>query len=103
MAKYTAERVIKLMIKKNINVSSANILILGITFKENCPDTRNSKVINMLDTLKDYKCNLEIYDPWVEKKTLPQNLQEKLIRKPKIGKYDAIVLAVGHDKFISCI
>ena len=100
MASYSAERIIKLMLRKNMNILGANILILGISFKENCPDTRNSKVIDMVEALNDYKCNIDVHDPWVDKTTLPQNLQGKLVTKPDARKYDVIVLAVSHDKFV---
>ena len=101
MANYAAERIIKLMLRKDINVLGSRILILGITFKENCPDTRNSKVFDMIDALYDYKCNIDMYDPWVDKKVLPRKLQGKFVSTPEIGKYDAIVLAVGHDEFVN--
>tara|TARA_B110000027_G_scaffold23031_1_gene24917 strand:- start:9566 stop:10861 length:1296 start_codon:yes stop_codon:yes gene_type:complete len=100
MANYAAERIIKLMLKKNINVLGAHILILGITFKEDCPDIRNSKVIDMINALSDYKCNIDTYDPWVDKKLLPKELQNNFVSDPNSGVYDAIVLAVKHKNFI---
>jgi len=101
MANYAAERIIKLMLKKDINILKARILIFGITFKENCPDIRNSKVIDMVNALSDYKCNVDIYDPWVNKKFLPETLQSKFVQVPNEGIYDALVLAVGHKEFIN--
>lgn len=100
MATYATERIIKLMKVKNINISNARILILGITFKENCPDIRNSKVIDMVELLNSYNCDVYVYDPLVDKRFLPSKLQEKFVLKPQVGFYDAIVLAVKHDEFI---
>ena len=101
MANYAAERIVKLMLKKNINVLGATILILGITFKENCPDTRNSKVVEMINELSNYKCNIDVYDPWVDKTFFSENLHGKFVEVPKERTYDVIVLAVGHKVFIN--
>jgi UDP-N-acetyl-D-galactosamine dehydrogenase len=101
MANYVAERVIKLMLKKEINVLRSHILVLGVTFKENCPDIRNSKVIDMINELHNYKCNVDVHDPWVNKKFLPENLKGKFVSIPKFEFYDAIILAVRHKKFIN--
>ena len=101
MASYAAERVIKLMLRRDINILGARILILGMTFKENCSDIRNSKVIDMVNALSDYKCNIDVYDPWVNKKFLPKNFQGEFIIRPKLGNYDSIVLAVGHEEFLN--
>ena len=100
MSSYAADRLIKLMLKKNINTLGANILVLGLTFKENCPDTRNSKVINMIESLYDYKCFVDIYDPWVNKKFLPAKWCDKIVETPKTRFYDGVVLAVSHDEFL---
>jgi UDP-N-acetyl-D-galactosamine dehydrogenase len=88
------------MLKKEINVSGAHILILGITFKENCPDIRNSKVIDMINALSDYNCCVDIHDPWAEKNLLPKELQNNFVPEPKLCNYDTLVLAVKHDEFI---
>jgi len=88
MGCYIAQVVIKLMIKKRIHIDNANILILGQTFKENCPDLRNSRVIDIIEELQNYGANIDVYDPWVnEQVTL--NTQS----------YDAIVIAVAHQQF----
>ena len=100
MATYAAERIIKLMLKKEINISRAHILILGITFKENCPDIRNSKVIDMINTLSNYNCCVDIHDPWADKNLLPKELQNNFVPEPKLCSYDTLVLAVKHDDFI---
>ena len=101
MANYVAERIIKTMLKKDINILGARILVLGVTFKENCPDVRNSKVIDLISALQEYKCNVEIYDTLVDKKKLPLNLRRQFVTKPKTGVYDVIVLAVKHQDFIN--
>ena len=100
MATYAAHRIIKSMLKKNINILGARILVLGITYKENCSDIRNSKVIDMVNALCDYKCNVDVHDPWVKKVFLPKTLQGELISSPQVGYYDVIVLAVAHLGFI---
>ena len=100
MAKYVAERTIKLMIKKGIQIKDSKVLILGITFKENCPDMRNSKVLDIIKELEEYECNVEVYDYWVDKsdkETKNLNFINELPLNSR--KYDAIIVAVGHDKF----
>lgn len=100
MAYYAAERLYKLMLNRKINISKSRVLVLGLSFKENCPDIRNSKVIDMIKSLRNYKCKIDIYDPWVKKEFLPLNFKKNFIQKPKINFYDAIILAVGHHQFI---
>ena len=101
MANYAANRIIKLMLRKEINILGAHILILGMTFKENCPDIRNSKIFELVNALNDYKCKVDVYDPWVKKKFITKKLQGEFVPIPETGKYDAIVLAVGHKEFIN--
>lgn len=100
MAKYIAERTIKEMIHSGKMIKDANILVLGLTFKEDCPDIRNSKVYDIIDELIEYECNVDVYDPWVDIDTVKHKNFE-LIDNPfeKKKKYDSIVLAVGHSKF----
>lgn len=98
MGFYVANRTIKLMIKKGIPVADSRILVLGITFKENCPDIRNSRVIDVIEELKDFSCKVEVYDPWASPEEVKHEYGIDLIEKPS-GKYDAIVLAVSHDEF----
>lgn len=100
MPSYVADRFIKLMLKKNINILKAKILVLGLTFKENCPDTRNSKIFDVIECLSSYKCNIEIYDPLVDKKYLTSKLHGRFIASPAIQKYHGIILAVKHDIFL---
>ncbi len=100
MSSYVAKRFIKLMLNNNINILKAKILVLGLTFKENCPDTRNSKVFDMIESLSSYKCNVDVYDPHVDKKYLTSKLYGKFITLPETKKYDGIILAVKHDIFL---
>ena len=100
MGEYVAHEVIKLMVKKDIPVKGANILVLGITFKENCPDVRNTKVVDILRTLKDYQTNITIYDPWADPKEVKGEYGWDSIDDLRNGgDFDAVILAVSHDKF----
>ena len=99
MGSYVANEVLKLMTKKCIQVEKANILIMGLTFKENCPDYRNTRVIDLIKEFKNFSCNVDVYDPWVNKKLVADEYKFDPISKPIKGNYDAIVLAVAHDKF----
>ena len=101
MSTYIAGRVIKLMLRHNINLLGARILILGLTFKENCPDLRNSKVFNLIDSLADYKCNMHVCDPRVDESAGQLNPSATMVGTPAIATYDAIILAVAHDEFIT--
>ncbi len=93
MGDYVAERVVRLMLSKRIHVIDARILIMGFAFKENCPDTRNSRVRDIIATLQSYQSEVEIYDPWVD-----QQESELLIDSLKPSTYDAIIIAVAHDQ-----
>ena len=99
MGAYVADQVTKLMIKKRIQVFDANILIMGFTFKENCPDIRNSKVVDLVAELKEYNCKVDIYDPWVDNFRAKEEYNLSLINEPVLGKYDAIILSVAHEEF----
>jgi len=98
MGGYIASRVVKLMIQKSHNIKQSHILVLGITFKENCPDIRNSKVIDVISELKDFGANVEVYDPWASPHEVKEEYGIDLIQKPN-KVYDGIVLAVKHDEF----
>jgi len=90
------------MIQKGHKVQGANVLVLGITFKENCPDIRNSKVIGVIRELKDYGCNVIIHDPWADSAEVRHEYDVELSSRPNGGSeadIDAVVLAVSHDKF----
>lgn len=100
MSKYIVNKAIKLMTRYDKKLKSANILILGVTFKENCPDMRNSKVLDMVKEFEEFECIVDVYDYWVDrsdKETKPLRFLDELPFGSK--KYDAIVVAVGHDKF----
>jgi UDP-N-acetyl-D-glucosamine/UDP-N-acetyl-D-galactosamine dehydrogenase len=99
MAIYVAERVAQLMIRKRIHVSGSRILMMGLTFKENCPDVRNSKVADVVRELTKYGAKVDVYDPWVDANEAEHEYGIKPIRKPAKGRYDAIVLAVAHKEF----
>lgn len=100
MGKYIAEKTIKLMIKAGKIIKDSNILIMGLTFKENCPDIRNTKVVDIIEELKDYGANIDVYEPWIDEKDkgyYDYNFVENPFENSK--KYDSIVVSVGHDKF----
>ena len=99
MGSYVVNQVSKLMIKKCIQIVDANVLIMGLTFKENCPDLRNSRVVDLVTEFESLSCNVEVYDPWVNKKEANELYGISIVSKPLNGKYDAIVLAVGHNEF----
>ena len=99
MGSYIADQAAKLMIKKRIHLVGANILIMGLTFKENSPDIRNTGVSNLVTAFQEYDCNVDVYDPWVDKIQAKQEYGIEPISQPEQGKYDAILLAVAHDEF----
>ena len=99
MGTYVAKEVSKIMNKKQIQVEDANVLIMGLTFKENCPDIRNTRIVDLVEEFKGFKCNVEVYDPWVDKNQAMAEYNIKPIDQPSQNKYDAILLAVAHDEF----
>jgi len=99
MGSYVAGQVSKLMMQKRIHVVDAKILIMGLTFKEDCPDLRNTRVVDVIEELNSYNCKVDVYDPWVDKAEAEHEYNLSPIEKPIEGKYDAIVLAVSHKKF----
>ena len=99
MGFFVADHVSKLMNKKGIHVEGANILIMGLAFKENCPDIRNTRVVDLIEQFDSFNCSTEVYDPWVDKDAAMDEYKIKLIEEPMEGKYDAIILAVAHDVF----
>ena len=101
MGEYVAHQVIKLMNKKGVLVKDANILLLGITFKENCPDIRNTKIVDIYTTLSEYTNNITIYDPWADKTEVQHEYQIEISNTlDKTRKYDAIILGVAHKEFL---
>jgi len=101
MGMYVANQVINLMTKKNIPIANSKILIMGLTFKENCPDIRNTRVIDLIKEFKSVNCKVDVYDPWINKEESIAEYGFKPIDFPFNDKYDGIVLAVGHDEFKS--
>jgi UDP-N-acetyl-D-galactosamine dehydrogenase len=99
MSKYVAQQLIKAMLKKRIHVDGARVLVLGLTFKENCPDLRNTKVVDIMNELKDYGVEVDCYDPWINADEARHEYGVTPILKPKKGEYDALVLAVAHSQF----
>jgi len=99
MGPYVVDQVSKLMTKKRIHIVNANVLIMGLAFKENCPDLRNTRVIDLVGGFEGFNCNVDVYDPWVDKDEAVHEYGIKSINKPIEGKYDAILLAVAHDEF----
>ena len=100
MGEYVANQVIKLMLKKGIQVLGSDILILGFNFKENCPDVRNTKVVDIIKGLNEYSLNITIYDPWVDPLTAKHEYDLNVVKELSVGKkYDCIILTVAHDEF----
>jgi len=100
MSKLIADKTLKFIVKENKKINGSNILIMGVTFKENCPDMRNTKVVNVIKELEDFGCNVDVYDYWVDnkdKKTTGLNFIDELPLNS--NKYEAIIVAVAHDKF----
>ncbi|HET8696312.1 MAG TPA: Vi polysaccharide biosynthesis UDP-N-acetylglucosamine C-6 dehydrogenase TviB [Gammaproteobacteria bacterium] len=101
MAEHVASRMIKLMIKRNIQPSGARVLCLGLTFKENCPDVRNTKVADVVKELQSFGCQVDVYDPWADANEARHEYGISLVAKPDTGRYDAIVVAVAHKEFMA--
>lgn len=99
MGTYVVQEILSLMKKKAIKIHESNILVMGLTFKENCPDMRNSKVIGIIKEFEDLNCNVDVFDPWasIEEANIDYNI--KLIDSPAYRKYDCIVFAVAHNDF----
>ncbi len=99
MGIFVANKVVKLMLQKNINIKKARVLILGVTFKENCSDIRNSKVVDIYNELNKFSINVEVFDPYADKNDVLKEYKIELISKFK--KYDSIILAVSHNEFLN--
>lgn len=99
MGEYVAKEVVKLMIQKGINIKDSNILILGITFKENCPDVRNTKVIDVMRALEDFGVGVDVYDPWADAKEVGHEYDIMVFNELPNATYDAVVLCVAHNEF----
>ena len=99
MGDYVANQVIKMMIKKGIKVNGSKILMLGIAFKENCPDVRNTKVVDVVKALQDFETEITIYDPWANPEEVKHEYGLETICELPNQQYDAVVLAVSHNEF----
>ena len=99
MGEYVATETVKLMLKKGIQVLNSQILILGFTFKENCPDVRNTKVIDIYNALKEYNLNITVYDPWANPAIVEHEYGIKVVNELPTQKFDAAIAAVAHKKF----
>jgi len=99
MGIFIAESVVKMMTQRKCHVVDSNILIMGLTFKENCPDLRNTRVIDIINELRNYNANVSVYDPWADAAEAQHEYGLELIQEPQNGTYDAIILCVGHNKF----
>ncbi|MFN7843584.1 MAG: Vi polysaccharide biosynthesis UDP-N-acetylglucosamine C-6 dehydrogenase TviB [Pirellula sp.] len=101
MGQYVVAQVVKKMLKRRLHVEDSNVLILGLTFKENCPDIRNTKVVDLIKEFREYGANVDVYDPWVNPADARHEYGIELMESIPNGKYDAIVLAVAHNQFIT--
>lgn len=99
MGNYVVSQLVKQMLKKRIHVDGANVLVMGLTFKENCPDLRNTKVVDIVSELKEYNINVDIVDPWCSTEQAQHEYGLSITTEPKQGHYDAVILAVGHEQF----
>lgn len=92
-------QLVKAMLKKRIQVEDAKVLILGLSFKENCPDIRNTRIIDIVNELKEYHIDADVYDPWVDAQEAQHEYGIDPISSLENGKYDAVILAVAHQQF----
>ncbi|RZI55767.1 MAG: Vi polysaccharide biosynthesis UDP-N-acetylglucosamine C-6 dehydrogenase TviB, partial [Pseudomonas sp.] len=100
MASHVADQVVKLMLRKNLPVLGSKVLVLGLTFKENCPDVRNTKVVDIVRTLKGYNTQVDVYDPWIDVSDAEHEYGLQCLKEPPpTNTYDAVILAVGHHQF----
>jgi UDP-N-acetyl-D-galactosamine dehydrogenase len=99
MGEYVVERVVKMMTKQKIHVVDANVLVLGLAFKENCPDIRNTRVIDVVNAFRSYNAHVDVHDPWVDAEEARHEYGLEPIERLEEGRYDAIVVAVAHDQF----
>ena len=99
MGSFVSSQLVKLLSKKNIKINSSKILILGLSFKEDCPDIRNTKVIDIINELIEYDCDVDVFDPWVDKRVAAKEYDIDLLDDIQINYYDAIVIAVSHKQF----
>jgi UDP-N-acetyl-D-galactosamine dehydrogenase len=99
MGVYVASQLVKALTRRGIAMSNVRVLVLGFAFKENCPDLRNTRVVDIVSELRQYEMNVDVYDPWVSREEANHEYGLSLIDKPAFTAYDAIVLAVAHKEF----
>lgn len=99
MGNYVVAQLVKVMTKKRIQVDGAKVLVMGLTFKENCPDLRNTRVVDIVGELEDYNCDVDVFDPWISAEDAQKEYGITPIAKPNADTYDAIILAVAHTQF----
>lgn len=99
MARFVAHQLFKAMALNDKKIKGSNILLMGFTFKENCPDIRNTKNVDLVHEIKDFGANVEIYDPWVDPKEVEEEYSLEVVNEPKVNYYDAIIVAVAHNQF----
>ncbi len=99
MGRYVVAQLVKAMTKKCINVHGSKVLVMGLSFKENCPDLRNTRVVDIVEELKDYNCEIDVYDPWVCCNEAQKEYGISPINQPQNNMYDAVIMAVAHDQF----
>jgi UDP-N-acetyl-D-galactosamine dehydrogenase len=99
MGEYVVSQLVKTMLKRKLPVNGANVLVMGLTFKENCPDVRNTKVVDILKELAEYDMNVDVYDPWVKAADAKKEYDVDLITEPLKEHYHAVIFAVAHEQF----
>ena len=99
MGAYAVSQLVKAMTKKRVQVDGAKVLVMGLSFKENCPDIRNTRVVDIVSELQDYNCQVDVYDPWVAAEEAQHEYGIIPVKRPDRGVYDAIILAVAHSEF----
>jgi len=100
MGKYVAGEVVKLMMKRSLPVLGSNVLMLGITFKENCPDIRNTRAIDVYEELKSYNANIDVFDPWANENEVEEEFGFALIDNIQNKKYHSVILTVAHEEYM---
>src|SRR5690606_40502569 len=96
---FVANPVLKLMVRKDLNPVGARVLVLGLAFKENCPDLRNTRVVDIVQTLQGYNARVDVFDPWVDADEARHEYGINLVSAPEARTYDAVILAVAHHQF----
>jgi len=101
MGEYVASQAVKAMLKRAITVKDARVLVMGLTFKENCPDLRNTRVVDVVEEMVDFGINVDVFDPWADPVQAKEEYGLELVEEPESGSYDAIILAVAHSQFVT--